>query len=95
MTTVNDDDGPGALIGPDWRIERTVASQPWDTGGPPLPDYLVAETVARVEYAGLPWARRLVTPPPVGWRGGYIGRAVGWCQARRADRRPAPELDPA
>jgi hypothetical protein len=55
----------------------------------------IVEIGDRVEYAGLPWARRLATPPPLGWPGGYIGRAVGRYRKRRPHRRPVLDLDPA
>ncbi len=42
----------------------------------PMPDYLVDEIAARVDYTRLSWLERLVTPPPVGWPGGHLARAV-------------------
>lgn len=49
----------------------------------PLPDYLAAETAARVAYAALPWRERIVTAPPAGWRGGWAARVVSRVVAHR------------
>jgi hypothetical protein len=40
------------------------------------------EIAARVDYAHLSWWGRMVTPPPPGWPGGHIARAVAWGAAR-------------
>lgn len=57
--------------------------------------YEIAEIAARVEYGKMPWARRVVTPPPVGWPGGHLARAIAWGRSHRVHRREVPEADPA
>lgn len=54
---------------------------------PTLPAYLAAETAARVEYTQLPWRERVVTRPPVGWRGAWTAQVLSRLVARGREHR--------
>jgi hypothetical protein len=54
---------------------------------PTLRAYMTAEIAARVEYALLPWRERLVTRPPVGWRGAWTAQVLSRLAAHGREHR--------